>query len=420
VRSVAEVSSTIRLRVGFFALLASIAALTAAAPRRFNQNPSSRPVRVLLASQPREVPLPPATKWKLIDAKRRVVASAESSERWSVLRDGRRLRVIYADAPSSAWIEGPLSFETSSDVAWQQKTYRGVLLFVPTDSALLIVNRVDVEEYLRGVIPLEIGARLTSDHAAVEAQAVAARSYTYTRMLARGQRDFDLRATDSDQVYGGVGAETFWGDLAVAATAGWVLSYRGDVVTGPYHSACGGSTALPSETWRGGQNGFLRAVSDTSPRTGRPWCAISPRAQWERRIPAADLANSLERYGQAYTSVPPGAPGSIREVRIDSRSSTARAATVVFATGAGDLTFRHDNIRYVLRPAGEVLPSTAISLTAEKNSVGALQAVVVKGQGYGHGVGMCQWGAIARARAGDDFRAILKAYYPGADITRAP
>jgi stage II sporulation protein D len=419
VLSAAEVS-LVRFRLSFFVLLGAITALTAARPARSNQTPSSRPVRVLLGSVPREAALPAATKWKLIDEKRRVVASAESSERWSVLRDGRRLRVIHADAPSSAWIDGPLTFETGADVAWQKKTYRGILVFSPADTGLLIVNRVDVEEYLRGVIPLEIGARLTSDHAAVEAQAVAARSYTYTRMLSSGQRDFDLRATDSDQVYGGVAAETFWGDLAVAATAGWVLSYRGQVVTGPYHSACGGSTALPSETWRGGQNGFLRAVSDTSPRTGRPWCEISPRAQWERRIPAADLASALERYGRSYATVPPGASGSIRDVRIDNRSSTSRAGTVVFATAAGDLAFRNDNIRYVLRPAGEVLPSTDITLTTERNSSGGLQTVVVKGRGYGHGVGLCQWGAIARARAGEDFRAILKAYYPGADITRAP
>jgi stage II sporulation protein D len=420
VRSVVELKNRVVPRLALLFVLGSITAFTAAAPGRGTQNPSSRPVRVLLATVPREVVLPAATKWKLIDQGRRVVASGESTTRWSVLRDGRRLRVIYADAPSSAWVEGPLSFESDGDATWQQKAYRGVLVFVPTDTALLVVNRVDVEEYLRGVVPLEIGARLTSDHAAVEAQAVAARSYTYTRMLARGQRDFDLRATDVDQVYGGVAAETFWGDLAVAATAGWVLSYRGDVVTGPYHSACGGGTAVPSETWRGGQNGFLRAVSDTSPRTGRPWCEIAPRARWERRIPVTDLANALERYGRAYTSVPPGASGSIRDVRVDNRTSTSRAATVVFATAAGDVAFRTDNIRYVLRPAGEILPSTDFTLKVERSAAGALQTVVVTGRGYGHGVGMCQWGAIARARAGDDFRAILKAYYPGADITRAP
>ena len=210
---------------------------------------------------------------------------------------------------------GPLSLELESgEVMWQQKSYRGVLSYVATDTALVIVNRVDVEEYLRGVVPLEIGARQTSDHAAVEAQAVAARSFTYTRMLSGVSRPFDLRATESDQVYGGVSAETFWGDLAVAATAGWVLSYRGTVVTAPYHSACGGSTALPSETWRGGQDGYLRSVSDTSPRTGRPWCDLAPRAQWERRVAIADLSNSLERNARAYTTVPPGAAASIRDV----------------------------------------------------------------------------------------------------------
>jgi stage II sporulation protein D len=416
-----RLGADLRRRAGRGSLLALCGALAAIVAARPAQAPSSRPVRVLLASVPREAALPQATKWKLIDEGRRVIASGETSDRWSVFREGRRLRVIHADAPSSPWVEGSLTLETGGDVPWLQKTYRGALAFVPTDTALLIINRVDVEEYLRGVVPLEIGARLTSDHAAVEAQAVAARSYTYTRMLAAGRRDFDVRATDVDQVYGGVGSETFWGDLAVAATAGWVLSYRGQVVSGPYHSACGGHTAPPSEVWRGGQDGFLRAVSDTNPTTGRPWCALSPRAQWERRLTAADLAVSMERHARNYTTVPPGAAGSIRDVRVESRTRSGRAGTIVIATGAGDVTLRTNDVRYVLRPAaGELLPSTAFSVTAERNPSGVLQALVVRGQGNGHGVGMCQWGAIARARAGDDFRTILKAYYPGADITRAP
>lgn len=85
------------------------------------------------------------------------------------------------------------------------------------------------------------------------------------------------------------------------------------------------------------------------------------------------------------------------------------------------MSVRTNDMRYVLRPAsGELLPSTSFTLFPEHGADGALQAVVVRGRGNGHGVGLCQWGAIARARAGDDFRAILKAYYPGADITRAP
>src|SRR5688572_813734 len=131
-------------RFGLLSLLGASAALTAFAPER-TQNPSSRPVRVLLASVPREVPLSQTGPWKLVDASRRVVARAETTDRWSVLRDGRRLRVIFADAPTSPWTHGPLSLEMGNDeVTWQGKTYRGTLNFVATDSALIIVNRIDV------------------------------------------------------------------------------------------------------------------------------------------------------------------------------------------------------------------------------------------------------------------------------------
>ncbi len=414
--------SVSKVRFGILTFCGALAALGAALPAPRPQNPSSRPVRVLLGSASREIPLAQTGSWRLVDASGRVVGSGETTDRWSVLRDGRRLRVIHADAPTSPWIAGSLSLEMpNGEVTWQQKSYRGALTFVATDSALVVVNRVDVEEYLRGVIPLEIGARQTSDHAAVEAQAVAARSFTYTRMLASGGRDFDLRATDADQVYGGVAAETFWGDLAVAATAGWVLSYRGTVVTAPYHAACGGSTALPSETWRGGQDGYLRSVSDTSPRTGRPWCDISPRAQWERRLSASDLTSAAERYARDYATVPLGALASIRDVRVEGRTANGRARAVVFTTVQGDVTIRANDIRYVLRPVGaEILPSIAFTMTTDRSDDGQLRTLVLRGRGHGHGVGLCQWGAIARARAGDDFRAILKAYYPGADLTRAP
>jgi stage II sporulation protein D len=93
----------------------------------------------------------------------------------------------------------------------------------------------------------------------------------------------------------------------------------------------------------------------------------------------------------------------------------------VFATEQGEVTLRANDIRYVLRPVGgEILPSTAFTIATERGDDGQLRTLVLRGRGNGHGVGMCQWGAIARARAGDDFRAILKAYYPGAELTRAP
>ena len=192
-------SHTVTRRLGLLSLLGAAAAVAASRPATQSSNPSSRPVRVLLGSAPREVPLAQTGAWRLVDGSRRVIARGETTDRWSVMRDGKRLRAVHADAPASEWINGSLSLELTNgaDVSWQQKAYHGTLTYVATDSALLIVNRVDVEEYLKGVVPLEIGGRLSGDHAAVEAQAVAARSFTYTKMIASTNRDFDLRATEA-------------------------------------------------------------------------------------------------------------------------------------------------------------------------------------------------------------------------------
>jgi stage II sporulation protein D len=128
----------------------------------------------------------------------------------------------------------------------------------------------------------------------------------------------------------------------------------------------------------------------------------------------------LARYGPTFATVPAGASASIRDVRVDGLTASGRARAVVIATGSGDVTIRGNDIRYILRlVGGDILPTTSFSIVAERGADGQLNGIVIRGRGNGHGVGMCQWGAIARARAGDDFRAILKAYYPGAELARA-
>jgi stage II sporulation protein D len=381
-------------------------------------------VRVVLSARRDQVLLEAASAWRVLDARRRVIARGEAGETWVLQRDAGRVRAGGPDGRYTAWFEGAATLEpvdTSATVQWQRRSYRGVLLFVPVDTALLVVNRLDVEDYLRGVVPLEIGTRSPEDHAAVEAQAVAARSYTYTRMLYTAARDYDLTALDSDQVYGGSGVETFIGDLAVAATAGWVLSAGGRVVNAPYHSTCGGSTAEPSEVWRTQPGSFLRPVSDRIPGTNRFYCDIAPRFRWERTITGPALTAAVERYARAYATLPVGGPGGVRAVRLDGTTPSGRVTSVTITTDRTALTLRGNDIRYVVRDVGgEILFSTYFSLDPVTGSDGHLSRLVVRGQGHGHGVGLCQWGAIGRARAGHDFRAILRAYYPAAQIVRAP
>jgi hypothetical protein len=140
---------------------------------------------------------------------------------------------------------GPVTAEADSFLIWNGKRYRGRITFTRTDSGFIVVNSLPMDSYLRGVVPLEIGNRTPAEFAAVQAQAVAARTYAYKHLTS--SRAFDMYATVQDQVYGGVDAEKPQSDSAITTTADVVVLYNGQPITTPYHSTCGGSTAGVSE-----------------------------------------------------------------------------------------------------------------------------------------------------------------------------
>lgn len=295
------------------------------------------------------------------------------------------------------------------------KRYRGDILIVPAGQALMIVNRLGIESYLRGVVPLEIGARAMSEIAAVKAQAVAARSYAHTRIRTSRRSPFDLVATVANQVYGGVGAESVVADSAISATRGIVLHYNGNPVDAPYHASCGGRTAAAGELWAGpADRPYLQSVTDRIPGTDTYYCDIYPRAAWSRTISAREVNSSLHRYLADYV---PGVRGGVgRALSVDEagRSGSGRVAALRIRTDRGTYAVRGNNARYVVRPAnGEILPSTYFSAVSVRAANGDLERVTFTGRGNGHGVGMCQWGAIGRARAGHGWEAIVQAYFPG-------
>lgn len=358
--------------------------------------------------------------WRLIDRDGRVVARGDSGERASVSAATAAIRVDRGPETSASFAS-PLSLvsDGAGTVVINGRRYRGSLSFVATDSGVRIVNRVQLEEYLRGVVPRELGTRSAGDRAALEAQAVAARSYAITR-LAAATRAYDLTATTSDQVYGGVDAENAVADAAVAATEGLVLFYEGRVVSAPYHSTCGGSTAEPAEVWRSRSEPFLQRVSDRIPGGDRYYCDIAPRFRWERSWRGDSLTAIVERYLRGYAQVPAGPVGDVRDITVEGRTASGRVSAVVLQTTRGRFRVQANDIRYVLRtPGGELLNSTYFSPEVLASPDGRLSRLTIRGLGYGHGVGMCQWGAIGRARAGQDFRTILRTYFPGTSVARA-
>jgi stage II sporulation protein D len=377
-------------------------------------------VRVSLGVLP-AVTLTATGGWRLVDGNGKVAAPGGANDRVSLSSDGGAVTIGTGSGAPRA-ISAPISFltlEPGTVVSVDQRRYRGDVSIIAADSGVRVVNRIAVEAYLRGVVPRELGSRGQADRAALEAQAVAARSYVVTR-LGNTSRAYDVTATTADQVYGGVDAENAIADAAIAATEGLVLMYNGRVVSAPYHSTCGGSTAAPDEVWRSANEPFLQRVSDRIPGTDRYYCDIAPRFRWERSWRADSLTAVVERYLRNYAQVPAGPVGEVRRVTVDGQTPSGRVAALWIETSRGRYRLRANDIRYVLRsPGGELLNSTYFSPEVVSAPDGRLTRLTIRGLGYGHGVGMCQWGAIGRARAGQDFRTILRTYFPGTTVARA-
>jgi stage II sporulation protein D len=381
---------------------------------------SGRVVRVALSSGVPAVEIGGAGDWRLLDPEGGVLLRVASRDAWRIEARDRSMHASRGDVVT-AERSGPLIARpdrASELLTVNGKRYRGEIVMTAGEDGLLVANHLHVEDYLRGVVPLEIGRRVAGEEAAVAAQAVAARSYAYVRMTGGETRSYDLVATVQDQVYGGADAETSIADAAVWATRGLVLTYAGRLVNAPYHSTCGGSTAEVSEVWyRSRDEPYLRRVSDRIGGSDRFYCDPSPRFRWSRTFERATLATALERYLAQYVSVPGGRVGSPRTLEVESKTPSGRVGALAVRTDRGRFLVRGNDVRFVMRvPNGEILNSTYFSVRTERDAAGRFARATFEGGGYGHGIGMCQWGAIGRARAGHDFRSILSTYYPGTSL----
>ena len=379
---------------------------------------SQRMVRIALATRAEIVTLRAEGAWSLYAADgQTLLGMPRPGETWVLEREGTRVSARRDDSRPVSLRDTPIiarPADADGTITFNGRRWRGELQVTAAGSALLVVNRVRMDDYVKGVVPLEIGTSAIADMAAVEAQAVAARSYAYTHLLGPS-RPYDMVATVQDQVYGGVNAETRTGNDAVEATAGLVLFYERRVVNAPYHANCGGSTAEPGDAWNSGPEPYLKRVSDQIPGTDRFYCDWAPNFRWTRRFTGDQLKESIARYVRTL----PGGSGGIqrvRAVRVADVTPSGRVATLTVVTDAGTWALRGNQIRSALRSAsGAMLYSTYFSVNADAGRDG-VQSLTLHGGGNGHGIGMCQSGAIGRARAGQDFRTILGTYYPGTTV----
>jgi stage II sporulation protein D len=265
------------------------------------------------------------------------------------------------------------------------KTYNGDLEIKKDSSGLHIISSIPFEKYVEGVVASESGKEWEIE--ALKAQAVISRTYAVFHKLANGSKEFHLTSGVLDQVYKEGSTDPLI-TYAVSETEDEVLTYNGEPVESFYHSICYGSTELPEEVW-GKSYPYLTPVECNSKET--------PYENWQRRFSAEDLEKATDIKG-------------IMDINIASLTTTGRvkAVTIVSKEDNAVNELKATDLRKLL--GYEKLPSTDFKIT--KDALG----IVFEGRGWGHGVGLCQWGALEMAREGKDYKEILSHYYPGTII----
>lgn len=287
------------------------------------------------------------------------------------------------------------------------------------DGTVSLVNTLPVETYLRGVVPWEIGRPGEDARAAVEAQAVAARTYTYARLGRWEEYGFDLHADVRDQVYRGLSGTAPICDEAIRATAHRVAVRDGALIRAYYSSTSGGHTATLVDVWHREGAPYLIGKRDADAR-GRSWCRTSPHFRWTESWSAKELGDIVREHlsSELDRSLAPEDIGVLQRIDVVARDHSGRVQRLAVVTDADRFEIWGDRIRWVLRPVGSrygILRSTLFTVENVERD-GRLVGVVLRGGGFGHGVGMCQTGALARARAGQGAGTILRAYYEGIDV----
>ncbi|HUF35551.1 MAG TPA: SpoIID/LytB domain-containing protein [Gemmatimonadales bacterium] len=376
-------------------------------------------IRVGLASGAPEATLGGGAELVGTDAAGARLAVIPAGEVWRVGIRGVGITVTSPGGGSStpADVIGITGAGPDDPVQVNGRLYRGVVDVLRDRAGLTLVNRLGMEAYLQGVVSAEMGRRDLAEREALRAQAVVSRTYAHRNLRRWNALGFDLYATVSDQVYGGLSAETPEGIEAVSATRGRVLTHGGAPIDAFFYSTCGGRTAQGTEVFRAADRPYLRSVADVA-EDGTSYCRISPRYRWREEWTGESLLATLRRTLPTATGTPLERVGGVNDVRVVYRTGSGRVGQLAIALRAGEVRVDGPSVRSVLRPAsGELLRSNAFELTVTGAGRGVTR-LVAEGGGAGHGVGFCQWGAVGRARAGHDFRRILAVYYPSATVER--
>ncbi|MGQ9473448.1 MAG: SpoIID/LytB domain-containing protein [Candidatus Caldatribacteriaceae bacterium] len=352
---------------------------------------------------------------------------------------------------------------------WGKRPYRGRMI-LKAANGILLLNWLPLEDYLKGTIKLEVNPSWPPE--ALKAQIVVSRTYALKNLGRHKEEGFDFCATEHCQRYGGINAEDPRTNQLVESTRGMVLTYQGGFASVVFHSESGGYTDSALNVW-GKEVPYLVEVPS-------PWEEDTPHAQWRVVLSREEIEKTLRKAGYLPESLEdlefvPGENGRMKEVVLFTKRGrwVIPASRFREAVGVNVLLstyFRVEReglVRPRNVPVASPKPSSQVSGTSQvresrkllekedwtlediilflelrererkspeireeskepaleepprEEKVSSGEYFVFEGKGWGHGVGLSQWGAFGMARAGFSFPEILRHYFPGCELGQA-
>ena len=286
------------------------------------------------------------------------------------------------------------------------KKYRGRIKIFINSYQIKSVNQISLEDYVKGVMTKEMPlGKGNENYAALKAFSICVRTYAYSKI--KEDKDFfDIYPDTRDQVYGGVDGETVLTNKIVDETKGQLLFYDDEPAVMFYHSTCGGYTEDAKNVFIKEDFPYLRSIKDGT----EPYCKISPRYEWIENYSEPDLIDRLFKVKLIESK-----GFKLSDMKIKSRFNSGRVNELDIIINDGQeiqktISLIGNLIRSIIRSSDgkSILKSTLFNIRINEK-----MDLVITGRGSGHGVGLCQWGAIGQSKIGINYQEILNHYFPG-------
>lgn len=313
---------------------------------------------------------------------------------------GRDLKTTVSLYPSGIMLKGR-SFKadrifieagsTDDAIVIGGRKFRGrIQLIKKSNGRLLVVNYIELEDYIRGILYHEISHYWPME--AIKTQAIVSRTFALFLMEQNKARDFDATNDIYSQVYGGKTSERYRTNNAVDETRGQVLIYKDTILPAFFHATCAGHTEDAAVLW-GIEVSPLKGVTCN-------YCSGSPHYKWHFVLSLEEFSDKLKAAGYKI--------GVISNVSVAARNQSGRVVDLTITTDTGEIKVPAKDFRIAVSP--NLIRSTNFIVSV------AGRDAVFEGVGWGHGVGLCQWGAYFMAKQGKTTQEILSFYYPGTDV----